>query len=55
MIKNEEHPEWTEKQQKAFEALKASFAANESRRLNQPSILNRAPVGGWTEQDRVQK
>jgi hypothetical protein len=46
---------WTEKQIKAYAMLRASFAANEARRLNQPSILNKAPKDGWTTSDRINK
>ena len=44
---------WTPKQWAAYEALKASFVKNEARRLNAPSLMNKAPKGGWTEADRV--
>ena len=46
---------WTDKQRKAYEALKASVANNEARRINQPSIMNKAPESGWAEADRVAK
>jgi hypothetical protein len=46
---------WTDKQWDMYQALKASVAANEARRLNQPSIMNKAPKGGWTDADRIQK
>jgi hypothetical protein len=44
---------WTEKQIKAYQMLQASIATNEARRLNQPSLMNKAPKGGWTTEDRI--
>ena len=44
---------WTNKQRSAFEALKASVATNEARRLNRASIMNKAPKSGWTNEDRI--
>jgi len=46
---------WTDKQRAAYEALKASLERNEAKRLNAPSLLNKAPKGGWTEADKVAK
>lgn len=33
--------------------LSESMAKNEAKRLNTPTIFNRAPKGGWTDADRV--
>jgi hypothetical protein len=46
---------WTPAQHAAYEALKASFAKSEAARLNAPSLMNKAPKGGWTEADRIAK
>ena len=46
---------WTDKQRAAYEALKASLERNEAKRLNAPSLLNKAPKGGWSEADRIAK
>ena len=44
---------WTAKQQAAYELLKASIAKTEATRMNQPSIMNKAPKGGWSDEDRI--
>lgn len=46
---------WNDKQWEMYQKLTAAVAANETRRLNQPSILNKAPAGGWSDKDRVSK
>jgi hypothetical protein len=45
--------DWTEKQRKAYEALKASVSATQSSR--QVGFSNGTPKGGWTDIDRIQK
>ncbi len=44
---------WTEKQRQAYEMLKASVAANETRR--QVSFSNATPEGGWRDEDQIQR
>ena len=53
-MKNNELPSnWTDKQRKAYEMLMASVIEQEQRRMNAPSLMNKAPKGGWTDADRV--
>jgi hypothetical protein len=53
MTNSTDTTQWTAKQRAAYEALKASIATNEAQRINQPSIMNKVPQGGWTTEDRV--
>lgn len=55
LVMNNNEATWTDKQRAAFEALKASFERNDAKRLNAPSLMNKAPKGGWTEADKVAK
>ena len=53
MNTNARPADWTDKQWEMYQKLTAAVATNEARRLNQPSLMNKAPKGGWTAEDRI--
>ena len=51
-MKNSERAKSMTKDQ-IYEMLMSQLREEDARRLNAPSLMNKAPKGGWTDADKV--